>query len=144
MAVLTERASSFKIENAIDAVVLTSSDTDGSTIDTQEFNTVFFAVNVGANGGTLDGSNYVEFTLQDSSDGSTWADVDDSTEAGGTTISGTGVWATVDAGGEAESTYKIAYTGTERYVRLQADITGTISLPVGAVAVLGDGLCPQS
>lgn len=144
MAVLTEKASSYKVENALDAVTLTTLDTNGSTIDTQGFNSVFFAVNVGANGGTLDGSNNVTFVLQDSSDGSTWADVTDTNEAGGYTVDGSGVFATVDAGGEAESTYKVAYTGSDRYVRIKADVSGTISLPVGGVAVLGGGLCPQS
>lgn len=141
---LTEKASHYKVQNAIPAQVLTTSDVNGTGIDIQGFNDVFFVVNVGANGGTLDGSNNVTFVLQDSDDNSTFADVTDSTLAGGYTVDANGVFTTVDAGGEAATAYKVAYTGNKRYVRLQADVTGTISLPVSASSLLGSGIVKQA
>jgi|TARA_A200000159_G_C7075473_1_gene236199 hypothetical protein len=144
MTTLTERASAFKIVNTLNAQTLTSSDVNGSTVDTKGFNSCFIAVNIGANGGTLNGSNNVTFVLQDSDDDSTWADVTSSALAGGYTVDSSGVFATIDDGAEDEASAKVAYTGNKRYVRVQADVTGTISLPVSAQALLGDGLKPQA
>ena len=146
MGSIVEKASAFKTEIAVNSQTLTSSDVNGAVIDLQGFNSVFFVVNVGANGGTLDGSNNVTFVLQegDLSNGSDMADVTSTNLTGGFAIDANGVFATVDAGGEAETAYKVAYTGIKRYVRLQADVTGTISLPVGATALKGDGFKPQS
>lgn len=142
---LTEKARYFKIQNTIAPQTLTDGDVNGSGIDLKGFNDAFFVVSVGANGGTLDGSNNVTFALQDSDDNSTYAAVTESGLAGGFTVNGTtGVFATVDAGADAAQTYKVAYTGNKRYVRLVADVTGTISLPVGAVSLLGSGIVPQT
>lgn len=144
MTTLTERASAFKIVNTLNAQTLTATDVNGVTVDTKGFNSCFIAVNVGANGGTLDGSNKVDFVLQDSDDDSTWADVTTLGHAGGYTVDANGVFVTIDDGGEAEASAKVAYTGNKRYVRVQADVTGTISLPVSAQVLLGDGLKPQA
>jgi hypothetical protein len=143
---LSEKASLFSTRLAIGSVTLTSTDVNGVTIDTQGFNSLWFTVNVGANGGTLNGSNKVDFELQhgDASDLSDAVNVTSVGDTGGYTIDNNGAWATVDAGGEASAVYKVAYTGSKRYVRLVADITGTISLPVSATAILGDGLAPQA
>jgi hypothetical protein len=143
---LTEKASLFKTTTAIASQTLTSSDVNGTVIDTQGFNTLFFTVNVGANGGTLDGSNKVDFKLQhgDASNLSDAVAVTDTGMSGGFTVDSNGIFATVDTGSEAGQVYKVAYTGIKRYVRLVADVTGTISLPVGATAQLGDGLVVQA
>lgn len=141
---VVEKASFYSATPAIAPQTLTSSDVNGSGIDRQGFNSVFFVVNIGANGGTLDGSNNLDLVLQDSDDDSTYTDVTDTGLAGGATIDSAGVFATIDAGGEAAQVYKVAYTGSKQYVRLQADVTGTISLPVSGVALLGSGVVPQA
>jgi hypothetical protein len=143
---LTEKASLFRCNTAIASQTLTTTDVNGAVIDTQNFNSLFFVIVVGANGGTLDGSNKLDLKLQhgdvaDLSDGAVITDVGLS---GGFTINSNGIFATIDAAGEAGAVYKVAYTGVKRYVRLVADVTGTISLPVGAVALSGDGIVAQA
>lgn len=144
MAGLTEQASAYKIISTIAAQTLTSSDVNGAGIDLQGFGSAFISVNVGANGGTLNGSNKLDLKLEHSDDDSTYTAVTDLGEAGGYTVDNSGIFATIDAGGEAAMTYKTAYTGIKRYIRVVADVTGTISLPVSVVALLGDGLKPQA
>ncbi len=143
---ITEKASLFRATTAIASVTLTTTDVEGTVIDTQGFNSLFFTVNVGANGGTLNGSNKVDLKLQhgDASNLSDATAVSDIGMSGGFTVDSNGTFATVDAGGEAGAVYKVAYTGIKRYVRLVADVTGTISLPVGATALLSDGLVVQA
>lgn len=142
---LSEKASLIKAQLGTGAVVLTSSDVNGTVVDTQGFNSLYFVINVGANGGTLDASNKVAFKLQhgDVSDLSDAVAVATVGESGGTTVDENGIFATIDAGAEVSRTYKVAYTGNKRYVRVVSDVTGTISLPVAITAILGDGLAPQ-
>ena len=145
MTGLTEQASAFKVVSTIAAQTLTGTDVNGSGVDTQGFGSLWISANIGANGGTLDGSNNLVLKLEHSDDDSTYTAVTDIGEAGGYTVdASTGAFATIDAGGEAASTYKVAYTGIKRYVRIVADVTGTISLPVSVVALLSDGLKPQA
>lgn len=143
---LSEKASLIKAQLGTASVTLTSSDVNGTVVDTQGFNSLYFVVNVGANGGTLDGTNKVSFKLQhgDVSDLSDAVAVDTVGESGGFTVDTNGIFATVDAGGEASAVYKVAYTGNKRYIRVVSDVTGTISLPVAITAILGDGLAPQA
>lgn len=143
---LTEKASLYKATPSIAPQTLASTDVNGITIDTLDFNSAFFIVNVGANGGTLNGSNKVDFKLQEgeASDLSDAAAVTEIGLSGGYAIDSSGVFATVDDGAEAGAVYKVAYTGIKRYIRLVADVTGTISLPVSATVLLGDGLAPQA
>lgn len=143
---LSEKASLVKAQLGTGAVTLTTSDVNGTVVDTQGFNSLFFVINVGANGGTLNGSNKVDFKLQhgNASDLSDAVAVATVGESGGTTIDSNGIFATVDAAGEVSTTYKVAYTGSKRYVRVVSDVTGTISLPVSITALLGDGLAPQA
>jgi hypothetical protein len=143
---LTGKASLYRASTAIASQTLTSTDVNGAIIDTQGFNSLFFVINVGANGGTLNGSNKLDVKLQhgDVSDLSDATVVTDIGMSGGFTIDSNGIFATIDAAGEAGAVYKVSYTGIKRYVRLVADITGTISLPVGAVALSGDGLVTQA
>lgn len=143
---LSEKASLVKAQLGTAAVTLTTTDVNGTAVDAQGFNSLWFVINVGANGGTLNGSNKVDFKLQhgDVSDLSDAVAVTDIGMSGGVTIDSNGVFATVDAGGEASAVYKVAYTGVKRYVRVVSDVTGTISLPVSITAILGDGLAPQA
>lgn len=143
---LSEKASLFKAQLGTASVTLTTNDVNGSIVDTQGFNSLWFVVNVGANGGTLNGSNKVDFKLQhgDIADLSDALAVATIGEAGGYSVDTNGVFATVDAGGEASAVYKVAYTGNKRYLRVVSDVTGTISLPISITAILGDGLVPQA
>lgn len=143
---LSEKASLVKALLGSASVTLTTTDVNGTPVDTQGFNSLYFVINVGANGGTLNGSNKVDFKLEhgDASDLSDAVAVATVGESGGTTVDSDGIFATVDAGGEVSAVYKVAYTGNKRYVRVLSDVTGTISLPVAITAILGDGLSPQA
>jgi hypothetical protein len=142
---LTEKASLYRASIAITPQTLTSTDVNGAIVDVSGFNDLFFVVNIGANGGTLNGSNKLDLKILhgDVADLSDGVAITETGLVGGFTIEAGGIFATIDAGGEASATYKVAYTGSKRYVRLVADVTGTISLPVSATALLGSGLVPQ-
>ena len=86
---------------------------------------------------TLSGSVFIELKLQDSEDGSNWSDVTDAGKVLGT-ISGSGVFATIDDNAEDGALYRIGYVGNARYSRLVASLTGTHTngTPLGAVALL--------
>lgn len=154
MAVLTEKASNFNIVQALAPAVI-SATTNGVSIDTQGFNSSF-AIIVAGGSLTADGSNYISVSIQDSSDGSTWANVTDRTLTGGRYVNSSGVFVeingtsksnnTVDAVGtlDSDETDKIAYTGSKQYYRLVFTETGTFSGGLSAVACNGDGLCPQA
>ena len=140
---LTEQASAFKVTNAVNTKTFTDTSDNGITFDAQGFNSVFFAVNVGANGGTLNAANKVKPKLQESVDGSDWTNVTNVGDAGGYAVDELGYFADVDTAGEAEKIYKVAYTGGKRYVRVSVVVIGTVSLPVSVTTFAGDGLKPQ-
>lgn len=117
----------------------------GDTVDRDGFESVAFAISVAASGDTLSGSLYVTFTMQDSDNGSDWADCDEddviapeqSSLVDGTPTSG--VVLTVDDPAEDDATYVVGYRGGKRYVRINSAKTGTHTngMAGSAVAILG-------
>lgn len=95
---------------------------DGSTVDVQGFGSLLFVINTGAIAG--DGDFGVK--VQDSANGSDWAD------AAAVDVQGT-IPDTLDA----TSAYRVGYTGSKRYVRLALTKEGGTSIALGAVAILG-------
>lgn len=95
---------------------------DGSTIDVQGFGSLLFVVNTGAIAG--DGDFGVK--VQDSANGSDWADA-----------AAVDVQGTVPATLAATSAYRVGYTGSKRYARLALTKEGGTSIALGAVAILG-------
>lgn len=104
----------------IDPAVLTATAT-GATVDCKEAGGVLVVVSTGA----LVGAAVFGAKLQESADGSTWADVP-------------AKWVQSDAPQvlAASSTYRIGYTGKLRYVRPVLVYTSGTSLAASAVAVL--------
>lgn len=100
---------------------------NGLTIDKNYQNNRFRAVMFLILTGTVtDGTT--TFTMQDSDDGSSWANV-----------SATYVQGTLPVVGSAndDTTYEIGYTGDKRYVRLVATQAGaTAGATIGAVAIM--------
>lgn len=141
---LTEKASGFKIVSALRPQTVTASGA-GSVVDLLGFNSCLIVLNIGTTGATLDGSNFLGVRLQDSDDGSTgWADVTDSSLLGGFSLaSGSSIFI-IDSSSEDERSYKFAYTGIKQFLRLSLIEVGTISLPMSAVMLLGDGVKPQA
>lgn len=116
------------------AIAATAVHTD---IDLQGYNSCCLLVHVGLDAGSgLSASHKLVFTLQDSSDGTTYAnvttaDMEDLTVASGVVI-------TIDAVGEDNTLYKLGYKGGKRYLQLTYTETGTVSVPIGIIVVKGD------
>jgi hypothetical protein len=104
------------------APAVQSAAVDGGSVDTLGFNSVGFAINTGA----IVGSGDFGAKLQESDDGSTFADV-----------AAAQVKGTVPATLAAASVYKFGYAGFKRYVRLSITKAGGTSIALGAVAILG-------
>lgn len=98
---------------------------DGATIDTLGFNSLAFAINTGA----IVGSGDFGVKLQDSDDGSSWADV-----------SASQVQGIVPATLLASTSYKLGYAGFKRYAHLSITKAGGTSIALGASAILGGAM----
>jgi hypothetical protein len=120
------------------APVVGSSDTDGSGVDLQGYESATIVVTTGAEGDTLSASVKIDFKLEDSDDNSTFSAVTASTSVIGT-VDGSGVFLTLDDGAESPQVASIGYTGGKRYVRVVADFTGThtIGTPIAAAVIKG-------
>lgn len=127
-----------QIAKALAAVAVTG-DTSGTGIDTQGCEALSFAVVTGVNAGTaLSGSNKIDILMQHSDvdvDGSyaNCAD-DDMFEA---EDGANGIAKALDATGDASAVHFVHYRGKKRYVRVRFDETGTVDMPIGAIAIKG-------
>ncbi len=122
-----------------DAAVFTA-DANGTTVDTQGFESVMFVVNSGIEGDTLSGSVKFDFILQESDDDSSFSAVTSSTSVTEGSVDGSGIFLTLDANGETPQTSQIGYIGGKRYVRVKIDATGTHSngTPISVQGILGN------
>jgi hypothetical protein len=96
---------------------------DGAAIDLATYGRVAFVVNTGA----IAGSGDFAVKVQDSDDGSTFADAP-----------AAAVQTNAPATLAADSAYRLGYLGDKRYVRLALTKAGGTSIAAGAVAILGD------
>lgn len=99
------------------------------TVDLQGFGSVVFALVVGA--GTYADDAYVGPVLEESDNGSDWADVASTHYSGSL--------AAVVSTLEANQVRKIGYIGHKRYVRCTLEVTGTLAADVilGVLAIKG-------
>ena len=95
---------------------------DGTAIDVQGFGSLLFVINTGA----IAGDGDFGVVVQDSANGSEWANVDD-----------VDVQGAIPATLAATNAYRVGYTGSKRYVRLALTKAGGTSIALGAVAILG-------
>jgi len=111
-------------------------------IDMAGCNSAVILICVGVEAGTLDGSNYWNFTM-------THADDDGTGSAGAYTnvaaadvlgvTPASGVIATFDANGEAPGIIKVGYVGGKRFVKVTPGETGTAQdLPQAVITIKGD------
>lgn len=120
------------VTSAVHPATLTADGTVVS-VDRQGSGAVLAVVQLGALT-TVDVSNYFEFKLQESDDGSTFTDVVAADLIGGTTnviVRANGVL------GVANTSYTLGYKGNKRYVGVLADETGTSTIIAGAVIIEG-------
>jgi hypothetical protein len=115
-----------------------TADANGTGIDLQFWESALVIAQAGAEGDTLSGSVYIQFKLEHSDDDSTYTAVAQADVADGTVSSG--VFATIDANGEAPSVHQLSYIGGKRYIRVVDDRTGTHTngTPTSAVVVKGN------
>ena len=117
--------------------------TNGLTVNTTEYESVLFAVEVDIAGDTLAASTkFFEFSIQESADGSTnWAQTAaQNVQYAPTGAASTGSFAILNASNAAAVVLVGGYLGTTRYVRMVITVTGTMTngTTMGAVAVLGN------
>ena len=108
------------VPGLVPAVKSTASET-GSAIDLQGFESAMVIVNTGA----IAGDGDFGIAIQDSVTGS------------GDWEAATKVMGAFPATLEANSSYRVGYTGSKRYVRINVTKEGGTSIALGAVAVLG-------
>ena len=132
------------LANSISAVqsiapVVGTSDTNGTGVDLQFFESATVIVNTGVEGDTLSGSVKVDFKLEESSDDSSYSAVTAATSVTDGTVDSSGIFLTLDANGETPQITTIGYVGGSRYIRVVADFTGTHSngTPIAATVVKG-------
>ncbi len=113
---------------------------NSASVDLQNFDSVAFAVNVGATGDTWSGTNRVELQVQESADNATWTAVADSdllhVVTGG---QATGTFMILNANAQGGQVYETGYRGNQRYVRIALANFGTTSVgtPMDVLAILG-------
>ena len=111
-----------------------------ASVDTQNFDSVAFAVNVGATGDTLSGTNRVELQVQDSDDNTTFTAVSDADLLKAVTGGqASGTFGVLNAGGSVNQVYETGYRGNKRYARVALANFGTTSVGTNmdVLAVLG-------
>lgn len=123
-------------DQVMDPVVLTA-DADGASVDMQQYNHVAFYALVGESGDTLSESVYLELEIEDSADDSSFSDAADADVSNTVSGNNTGTFAKIDAAAEDDAVYMTQYSGTARYVRPVANISGTHTngIPVGIMAM---------
>lgn len=118
---MKDAVSNVKAVQAIVPAVKTAAG-DGATIDTQGFRSLLFV----ANTGDVVGDGDFGLKVQDSADGTDWADADTKN-----------VQDDAPATLEGSTAYRIGYTGGKRYVRLAITRESGTSIALSAVAILG-------
>lgn len=106
-------------------------------IDLAGFNSCILLIDVGVDAGSgLSSSHKLVYTLQDSADGVTYADVETADMIDLTVASG--VVLTIDSTDEDNTLYKLGYIGGKRYLQLVGTETGTVSCPISITLIKGD------
>ena len=99
-----------------------------SAIDMQGFDALTLLAFLGASGDTLSGSVKIELEVQESDDDSTYTAVaDDDLIPVGSVVTATnvGTFGLIDDPAEDDQLYFIGYRGNKRYVKINAEFTGT-------------------
>jgi len=127
-----------RVTQLLDPVAVTA-DVNSASVDTRGFDSLLLVVAVGESGDTLDASNDINLEVEDSPDDSAWTDCVDADLMAAVTGANTGTFAHIDAATEDDAVYFTGYRGTQRYVRVVVNVTGTHTngTPIGIVAIQG-------
>lgn len=105
-------------------------------IDLRGYNSCVLLIDIGVDAGSgLGESNYLTFTLKDSADGTTYANVETADMLDLTVTSG--VVLTVNSTDEDNTLYKLGYVGGKSYLELACTETGTCSVPTSIICLKG-------
>lgn len=115
------------------------SDQDGAGVDTVGFGSALVIADIGAEGITLDGSNYILIEVEESDDNVTFTDVANADLTNYVTGLNPGTIAKLDAIAEAPSIHTAGYKGNKRYIRGVVNFVGTH----GAATPLGVSILQQ-
>lgn len=125
-------------ESVLHAIVVSETATY-TDIDLAGYNSCVLLIDIGVDAGSgLGSSHNLVFTLQDSEDGTTYANVETADMIDLTVSSG--VVLTVDDTDKDNTLYKIGYVGGKRYLQLVCTETGTCSVPISIIALKGNPL----
>jgi hypothetical protein len=135
--VTQDLASSIKVLQAITPASITATETAGTTIDTQGYESCTFILNL-ATAATFDeATNLWTVKLEESDDNfSTHSDVA-STDLIGTV--GGDADMKLNAAADDDRCWKIGYKGSKRYVRITVNETGAITCIASASCILAHG-----
>ena len=135
---MKDLANNISIVQSIAPVVGTS-DTNGTGVDLQFFESAVAVVDTGVEGDTLSSSVKIDFKLEDSDDNSTFTAVTSSLHVTDGSVDSNGIFLTLDANAETPQVTSIGYVGGKRYLRVVADFTGTHSngTPIAATIIKG-------
>ena len=122
MAALRDLASNLAVRESIRPAVHSAS-INGESVDLRGFNSALVAITAGA----VAGAGNVTPKLQDSDNGSDWADVTAANLQG-----------EFPAALVADTAYKVGYLGSKRYVRAVGTLNSGTSVAFAAVIVLGN------
>lgn len=113
-----------------------TNDVTGTAVDLRGYDSATVVIQSGAQGDTFSDSLKIDFVLQDSNDNSGWTNVTTGDVVGAGTVT-SGVIRTLNTTATASgSIAEIGYIGGQRYVRLNADLTGTHSTGTFVSAVV--------
>ena len=122
-----------------------TADANGTGADLLGYNSALVVATAGADSG-LDGSNYIAFELEESDDNSTFTDVaaaDMLCESPASASTGGQFWL-IDSTTEDDVIAQVAYKGEKRYIRVVANITGTVNIVCSAIVLRGHPSSPPS
>lgn len=136
---MRDMASNIAVRNVVTPIIATTTPTVIS-VDRQGFDSVTFAVHLGAGGITFTGTNKIEVILEHSDDNSAWSAVTNPKDVVGRTSTITsGIVASYIAAKAAASVDEYGYIGGKRYVRMTPTYGGTHSTgtATAVIAILG-------
>lgn len=106
------------------AAAARNADATSSAINLAGFESAAIEISVGVGGITFDDTNKVEYKVTHSDDDSTYTAVAQA-DMQGTTVGSGGIVKTLNAAHAAGAVYTYGYVGGKKYLKVQADFSGT-------------------
>jgi hypothetical protein len=96
----------------------------GAAVDKVGYESVEFILAIGVGGITFNGTNKIEFVMEDSDDNSAWAAVETADVLGVDSVT-SGIVKALTAAHAAAGVYRVGYKGDKRYSRIRPVFSGT-------------------